>query len=370
MRRFLYYFFATCTWLLVIVYLTSCFTPIISPAKFSLMPVLALGFPYLAACMVLFIVLWIFIKRNYCFFLLITLLSGFVNLQRTFALSLPIQEKVNDSNTIRVLSWNVQSFGRPDKWLDTPGNARRRMLDYLQKSNADIICLQEMIEYAGDAYNSNNLALQQFGYKYIYTPSDVVAAQPWGQVSSGSGIYSKYPIINTDTISLGDPSLPELVVYADIMVKGKTIRVSTCHFKSINIFGKSAGQSVATPFHGDTSFIYNQPPHKKLVVFGIEHSQQAVIAKKFISNSTHPLIFTADMNSVPTSHAYDIMVNGMQDAFVKKGNGLGGSLDSLPKTLRIDYMFADRSFRIKNYHQDRLALSDHFPHYMDIELKR
>lgn len=369
MKRFLYSCFLLGTWLTIIVYLLSCCTPVISPQTFFLMPVLALAFPYLACCVVVLILCWFFLKKRYSLYLLIVLFCGFTNLTRTFAVSIPTSGN-RDTASIRVLSWNTQNFGYAGKEFDTAGNLRRRMLAYVQRVNADIICLQEMTEYTGEQYLSNVEAMRSLGYRYHFISNELVRVYPPVTQRLGSLIFSRYPIVDTASALTGDSSYPEKVLYADIMAKEKMVRVATCHFKSINIFGKGEDPHNRTPFHGDSAFMYVSTPAKKMVAFGREHSLQAMLVKDFISNSPYPLVFTCDMNSVPTSHAYATLATGMQDAFIKRGNGLGGSLDSLPKTLRIDYLFADKHFDILDYHQDRVALSDHFPHYTDVRLKR
>jgi endonuclease/exonuclease/phosphatase family metal-dependent hydrolase len=76
------------------------------------------------------------------------------------------------------------------------------------------------------------------------------------------------------------------------------------------------------------------------------------------------------MNSVPTSYPYHVISKGLQDAFVVKGCGLGGTMDQLPRTLRIDLMLADKRLKIKSFFRDRLSLSDHFPQIMDVEWRQ
>jgi endonuclease/exonuclease/phosphatase family metal-dependent hydrolase len=75
------------------------------------------------------------------------------------------------------------------------------------------------------------------------------------------------------------------------------------------------------------------------------------------------------MNSVPTSYPYFKVSSGLQDAFKVKGCGLGTTMSNLPKTLRIDFIFADKRLEIINYHKDEVDLSDHFPQFIDVKWK-
>ena len=76
------------------------------------------------------------------------------------------------------------------------------------------------------------------------------------------------------------------------------------------------------------------------------------------------------MNSVPASFSYHEMSAGLQDAFVKKGWGLGYTMDYLPKTLRIDVLLFDKKFSIQKFKRDKLHLSDHYPQMADVTWKK
>ena len=41
----------------------------------------------------------------------------------------------------------------------------------------------------------------------------------------------------------------------------------------------------------------------------------------------------------------------MQDAFLKKGFGIGRTFSALSPTLRIDYIFTDKHFKIKQFNR-------------------
>ena len=60
----------------------------------------------------------------------------------------------------------------------------------------------------------------------------------------------------------------------------------------------------------------------------------------------------------------------MQDAFLKKGTGIGRTFTGLSPTLRIDYIFADHNFSIKQFKRVTKKYSDHFMLVADVELKK
>jgi endonuclease/exonuclease/phosphatase family metal-dependent hydrolase len=60
----------------------------------------------------------------------------------------------------------------------------------------------------------------------------------------------------------------------------------------------------------------------------------------------------------------------MQDAFLKKGSGIGRTFSSISPTLRIDYIFTDSHFKIKQFNRIVKNYSDHYMLVADMELKK
>jgi endonuclease/exonuclease/phosphatase family metal-dependent hydrolase len=367
MRKFLFWLFAIITFIPAVVYFVSCLTPYISPVSFWPMAFLALGFPYLAAAVAVLAILWIFVKRKVSLYLLILLLVGFPNVRSTFAINaVPNARALKDSGTLRVLTWNVRGFDNPAIHADSPNSPRRLMFAYIKKANPDILCLQEFTEHEAPSLLSNTKDLLNLGYKYYYKTNDQIHYfKSWNQFD-GTAIFSKIPIIDTGRVLLGDPSYPEHLAYIDVSLKNKPVRIFSTHFKSMHLFVGPKNPDRIVVLHGDEDIVYNTTRFEKLKLFGKEHSRQAEIAKNEVNKSPYPVVFSADMNSVPTSYAYHTMCNKLQDAFITKGFGLGTTLDSLPKTLRIDYFFVDKKLFIKNYWKDDISLSDHFPQLIDV----
>ena len=304
--------------------------------------------------------------------MLLLFLVGFQNIFSTIAInkSVPFNLNNKDTNIVRVLSWNVRGFDNPAVFNDTPGSIRRKMFEFIKQSQADILCLQEYTNFIGEAFRSNNLQLKELGYVYSYKTDEISRKFGWGSMKTGTAIFSKIPITDSGKIMLGDPSFPEHLAFADIVFKNKPIRIFSAHFKSLNLFASVPDSSAIVPFHFDSQFVYEAPQFQKIKVFGQEHSKQALIIKKQLNSSPHPLVFTADMNSVPTSFPYHIIAKDLQDVFVKKGCGLGTTLDSLPKTLRIDFLMLHKKLSVINYRKDEIHLSDHFPQIADITWKK
>ena len=96
---------------------------------------------------------------------------------------------------------------------------------------------------------------------------------------------------------------------------------------------------------------------------------QTDIIRQVLGDSPYPVVFCADLNDIPNSYTYFKVKGRMQDAFLKKGFGIGRTFSAISPTLRIDYIFADDHFRIDQFKRIVRNYSDHYMLVADIELK-
>ncbi|GEO11501.1 hypothetical protein SAE01_39970 [Segetibacter aerophilus] len=241
------------------------------------------------------------------------------------------------------------------------------MFNYISAVNPNVLCLQEFAEYYLKGTFSNTEELKKLGYIYFKRTDELSLRDGNGLVEAGSAIFSKIPITASSKVMLGDPSYPEYLLSADVSFQNKPIRIFSTHFKSLHLFANPLDTGNRVKLYGDSNFVYRESKLPKLKAFGQAHAREAVIAKEAINKSAYPVILGTDMNSVPTSFSYHKMSENLQDAFKLNGWGLGATMDSLPKTLRIDFLLVDKKLLITNYHKDEKHLSDHFPHFIDVK---
>ena len=60
----------------------------------------------------------------------------------------------------------------------------------------------------------------------------------------------------------------------------------------------------------------------------------------------------------------------MQDAFLKKGFGIGRTFSALSPTLRIDYIVATDHFKTHQFNREVKNYSDHYLLVADMEIKK
>lgn len=372
MKKFVFRLFCIATFLTSILYFIGCLTPYISPAKVGFLAFFELAFPYLALAILVLILFWLFIHKKIVFLLLLLFLIGYKNILSSVAFHFPfaIENKKQQATTsLHILSWNVRGFDNPSINADSLISKRHQMFELIKQSGADILCLQEFNELYAPGVFSNINDLVTLGYRNYYLTNDTRRVLPWGINISESAIFSKIPLQDTGRVMLGDSSFPEYLGYATIMMDNKPLRIFTTHFKSINLFAQEVDTISTVIFHGDSEYVYKASKLEKLKTFSKEHVMQANIAKDVLNKCKTAFLFSADLNSVPTSHAYHIVSAGLQDAFLQKGWGLGATLDSLPATLRIDYMLASNQINIIEWKKEILHASDHYPQHIKIAWK-
>ncbi len=351
-------------------FLLVCFaTPNLDPARWWFISLLALAFPFLLFFMILFLVGWLFIKPGRAIFTAILLLIGYKSISVFFAFHLFSSfHHEKDPNSIRIVSWNVARFIELRKNNNPGSQTRLKMMDQLEEYNADILCLQEFQTSArADFYDNIGYIQKHLHYPYFYFSYDEDGALQY----YSSIIFSRFPIVDSGLIRFPYPTLPEVLLHADIKVNEDTIRVYSTHLQSLQ-FKKSDYDKISNieRVRQDSLLSSSRTIFSKLKRGVVNRSIQARIIKEELSKRTLPVLFCADLNDVPNSYTYSAVRTDLQDAFLKKDWGVGRTFSSLSPTLRIDYIFADNNFRIKQ--SDRLVrnLSDHYMLVADVMLEK
>ena len=185
----------------------------------------------------------------------------------------------------------------------------------------------------------------------------------------GVAIFSKYPILDTATVSYQQNSAADNLVYTDIDVNGKTIRLMTTHLQSVRFNPDDYEGINKIRNTEDESLEASKTILSKIIRAYHFRSGQADQVRAEIDKSPHPVVLCGDFNDVPNSYTYFTIRGDMQDAFLAKGSGIGKTLKMLGPTLRIDYILADKSLSVVAFNKFNVPYSDHYPIMADISLK-
>lgn len=352
-------------------FLLACFgTPYLNPTQWWYISLLSLAFPFLLLFMILFLLFWLFVKIRFAVFSAIILVIGFRSISVFFAFHISHSfHSEKDPQAIRIVTWNVARFIELRKNNNQGSQTRLKMMEQLREQNADILCLQEFQTSVNNPeyYNNIEYIRKQLNYPYFYFYYNDDGSMTY----YSSIIFSRYPIIDSGLVQYPLPTLPDVLLHADIRVNEDTIRVFTTHLQSLQ-FKKSDYEKISSieRIEKDSLFIKTKTIGSKLKRGIVYRSIQARIVRDELKKGSHPTLLCGDMNDIPNSYTYATVRGNMQDAFLKKSWGVGRTFTGLSPTLRIDYIFADKNFRILQF--DRLAksLSDHYMLVADVELKK
>lgn len=367
-RRFLTACFLIINVALLILLLISAYSHLFSPDKWWFFAILGLLFPiFLLAGILATLVLIIKKHRLWMFMLLACLLSVPTVLKYVSFGSNPTFEAKKEENHLRILTWNVglMSFSAKDTVQAIEQNIQ--ILNEIKASDADVLCLQEFLtsEIPDGHYNFMDSIKRTMNYPYRYFCIDRSNINEF--FTSGSLIMSRYPLMEAQRDAFEEPFLGS-VAAVNVMWKKKTFRLLTTRLQSLNfnqneyaIFDNLRKANVK--LEGSKSML------KKIKYGYQQRKHQIEMVQRQIEQTPFPVIFTGDLNDVPNSYAYSKIKGKMQDAWLKKGKGLGRTFSKISPHLRIDYLFADEEFKIEQVKRIITTGSDHYGLLVDLSLK-
>jgi endonuclease/exonuclease/phosphatase family metal-dependent hydrolase len=98
---------------------------------------------------------------------------------------------------------------------------------------------------------------------------------------------------------------------------------------------------------------------------------QAEIIKKHKADCLYPTIICGDLNNSPFSFVYRSVKGDLNDAFEEAGSGFGTTYSFKYYPARIDYIFVDKKFEVKQFNSfPHFKNSDHFPIVTRLDFKK
>jgi len=366
-RIFTRRFFIYSNLLLGILFLLACLVPQLPPRTWWFIAFLGLIFPFLLIGLLLFLLGWLILwKPARLLISVVPILIGWGQIQNTFAFrSSPAFTEQKAPGSIRVVSWNVARFIELRKNNNKGSQTRLKMLDLIRAQDADVLCFQEFQTSLDPRYYDNIGPLRDMGYPYHYFSYDEDGDLNY----YSSAIFSRYPILDTGKVRFPAPSLPEVLMRADILFGKDTIRVFTTHLQSFQ-FNPVDYRRIEEIKSGEDSLLsHSRNIFSKWRRGVVNRTLQAEITRDVIADRTYPTVLCADLNEIPNSYSYTQVRGDLQDAFLERGSGIGRTFLGLSPTLRIDYVFADDRFEVRQFTRRKQAYSDHLMLVTDLALK-
>ncbi|MCU0376178.1 MAG: endonuclease/exonuclease/phosphatase family protein, partial [Chitinophagaceae bacterium] len=274
------------------------------------------------------------------------------------------------SGTLRVMQWNCGTL--VGNLINSPEKKQERLdaVQFIAQMQPDIICLQDYADVRGKYTRSNHaLLFDTLGYRFTVNDWHFQQLFPYGAVRHGTAIYSKIPLLATGVVPFTNRQYPEAIVWADVLLNQKRVRIITVHFRSMNLNGHNTYKSI--PFnqfvHQDSAIIMSRNILNKLIYYQQEHSYQAEMLRGFIDTCRYPVVLAADLNTVPAQHTYRLVRGTLRDDFFGHTAGFGATFNYLAPNIRIDYLMSSRSLRCLQWYHHKEGFFDHDPLLADYD---
>lgn len=304
--------------------------PYVFPKSFPSIAVLSLTVPVLIVVNLIFLIYWaIRLKKQFVLSFLVLLL-GFTHVTSLYRFGNNSNEDITDS--FSVMSYNVRLFNKY-KWIEKD-SIDKQLVDFINTEAPDVLCLQE---YNDDQKNS----FRKYPYKYKKLRGN--------KRSVGQVIFSKFPIV--DAGSLNFPDTFNNAIYADIARGTDTIRIYNLHLESLRI-----NPEIQKLAKEGSEKLYNRIGH----TFVMQQSQ-AELFNADGNTTSYKKIICADLNNTQYANVYGQIKGDMTDVFLEAGSGLGRTFNFKFFPVRIDFIFADPDFKIKEFKNYGVNYSDHYP---------
>jgi len=316
--------------------LLSWWSPHIDPRKFWPAAFMGLFFPYLYIVCLLIAALGLLFKKHRAWLMILVLIIC-INLFRKSFINFSIP---SSQGNLKILTHNIGS--------SLKGNKKPQWMFYTDLG-PDILCFQE--------WHSNSPLFRikdSLENRYYHTKSSRSNFWP---------VFSKYPILRQGELLSKAPG--NGCTWADIQVqqnnKRDTIRVYNVHLVS-NKISDQTEQLMQTRDLPDKSTWHKikrvMQKYRKSLHLRVN---QAIELKKHMNQSPYPVVLAGDFNDIPASYVYRLLHSNLNDAFIKKGNGLAYTYAGKLPFLHIDNILTSRQIMISNLEIKRVNYSDHYP---------
>ncbi len=361
--------FIICNVAVALFFLMGCYGGRFNPGSFWFTGYFTLAAFYLFVLLLGFIVFWLLTKPRLVLISIIAIAFAWKPLGHLVRFRISSDfVLVKDAGNLRVMSWNVEHFDILEH--KTHPERKQEMINIINQHQPDIACFEEMVgaENSPSAINYIPKFLEQLNfnnYFYSYNPKlDFDNNHHFGVI-----IFSKYPIINKQTVSYAPNDYNSIFQYIDIVKGTDTFRVFNIHLQSLR-FSRNNLHYIEEPSITNTDLEEPKNILAKIKYGFLKRQVQSERIRKAMDESPYPLIVCGDFNDVPNSYAYNTIGKGMKNTFAEKGSGIGRTFFNISPTLRIDNIFADERFDVQQYTCIKKKLSDHFPIITDLYFKK
>lgn len=344
--------------IIAVLFIIAAYSDRLSPEKSLLLSYMGLAFPVFCICNIGFVVYWVCLKKWK--FTLVGILS-FLVCSGPVSTYFPMHGRTGKipEGALKILTYNVMAFAYKNHSAEVPN----KIVEYIARSGADIVCLQEYSVSPSDKYlTASKLysALSMYPYrKVIDLPSGAKIA-----------VLSKYVITSSRRVKYASAFNGSAVHELDI--RGKKLTLINNHLESLKLTteDKTKYTDFIKSLNADTFDGLKGTIQRKIgPAFLIRAKQAEVIAREVANAKGEYILVCGDFNDTPISYAHRVIQGSLIDAFAESGCGLGISYNRNLFFFRIDHILHSGNITSFNCTVDnKIKESDHYPVWCYLQL--
>lgn len=322
--------------------------PEVNPKSFWPFALLGPTYPWLLLMHIGFMIYWGLQRKPYFLMSFTCVVLGLNFFSAIFSLQLP---QSGENADLRVMSYNVYMLQHiKDNDEEAAAKKQGAFKSFMASVEPlDLLCVQE----CSDRFTP--WLTRQLKFPHSYTVR-------------GTAIISRHPFLAKGALEFEDSF--NSVVWADVEVKGKRLRVYSAHLQSNRITSEASKLKETGDIQDRETWVGIKGILKKYRGATRQRADQAAQLALHIAQSPYPVIVCGDLNDTPVSFAYRTVLESrpLRDAFREAGSGSGFTYGGILPALRIDYIFADPTLVVLNHDRYKKPYSDHFPILCELDI--
>ena len=337
-------------WVAVLMLWACALSSFVSPQYCKYLGIVTLAFPFFLALVVGMLFIVLLFARRWWWIPVLGLVGCAISIRTYFPVNLPSDAP---EGSIKMMTFNVCGYGNKAK-NDEGVNI---VADYIVRSNADIVCLQEAYMYPPEMYQE---AVSYICETYPHTDTLHIG-------DNRLTCYSKYPIVGKEYIN--EIGANGAGVYLLKMPEGDTLRVVNCHLRSMQL-SLSDRATYSSMVHATEEMELTDTTSRRLLskiasAAVVRAGQADQVSDYLKKHKGENLILCGDFNDSPLSYAHQsFRLQGLSDAYAASGNGLGRTFNKDAIIVRIDHILHSDHWTAYGAKVDKtMTTSDHYPVY-------
>jgi hypothetical protein len=355
-KSILFQLIAGANFITALILLTCAYSPLFHPEEWPRLSLWGLLFPLFLVIVILFLIFWLIFHWRFAWISVAGLACCYPTLRAYCPVNWPTSPP---EDAIKVLTFNAHGFH--DQQTDTRGDSL--VLDYLRRSEAHIIALQEAVTGGRLPKEKLDSALVSFGYHSLRVEGNEMQREI---------CYSRFPILSAERIRYTSETNGS-VAYRLLYGKDTLLLINN-HFESYKLTPDDREQYKGILKDPEREKM-NKEARRLIAKMGQASARRAPEVDSVLNyirrSGCRSVIVCGDFNDSPVSYTYHRLASSLTSAFEQSGNGIGVSYNQKGFYVRIDHiLFSDDWTSYRTQVDKSLKTSDHYPLFTHLSKRK